>query len=358
VAEDEDVDAAIERWMEAVWTRYRRVQSQMVRSYDPTVDGDFDEAIIERGGWTLFDAVDDTDAGVLALDAKYNREVRTEIERRWSGAAEALRVLRIAGYWTNRLCSCEPSPPPGNPTQSALVMLHARCLQVCGEVEALLWSGYPHGALARWRTLHEATTVMLVISHCGDEIAERYLASTDCDALQTLERQLEEQHGVEPDVVDLHRQLRRRVDVIEALYGPVIKQERGWAASLNNGKRPSIRQLDRIAERHPLRAHYVAASDRVHAGPHGARLTLLAYDNKEVWFTGPVEDGMDRACTLTAKTFALATRALIWSFDSLGRLDKFSLLAFDSALDHMADEVLVQARLAGRIPPQYTSSTS
>lgn len=60
-------------------------------------------------------------------------------------------------------------------TFEALTRLHARGCQIANEVLVLLKSGYPDGAHARWRTLHEIDVTSSFISKHGNDAAEPYL---------------------------------------------------------------------------------------------------------------------------------------------------------------------------------------
>jgi len=56
-----------------------------------------------------------------------------------------------------------------------LTKLHARGCQISFEILTLLKSGFPEGAHARWRTLHEIAVISYFIMEKGQNIAERYL---------------------------------------------------------------------------------------------------------------------------------------------------------------------------------------
>ena len=55
----------------------------------------------------------------------------------------------------------------------ALLHLHARGCQVASEVEVLLEAGFADGALSRWRTLHEVTTVACFLHKHGNDAGKR-----------------------------------------------------------------------------------------------------------------------------------------------------------------------------------------
>lgn len=66
----------------------------------------------------------------------------------------------------------------------ALTGLHARACRVAVEIHHLLAGGFPMGALARCRTLHEIAVTMMILADfgCMDEhpdLAERFLLHED-----------------------------------------------------------------------------------------------------------------------------------------------------------------------------------
>src|SRR5262249_13689312 len=55
-----------------------------------------------------------------------------------------------------------------------LFRLHVRACQVMTEIIVLLENGLADRAMARWRTLHELTTVVTFIHEKGEDVAEKY----------------------------------------------------------------------------------------------------------------------------------------------------------------------------------------
>jgi hypothetical protein len=64
-----------------------------------------------------------------------------------------------------------------NSVMAALAHLFPRALLVAQEVICLLRGGFPDGALARWRSLHELTVTAMYIAKHGETVAVPYLLS-------------------------------------------------------------------------------------------------------------------------------------------------------------------------------------
>ncbi|HBZ1411365.1 TPA: hypothetical protein MJE55_26830 [Klebsiella pneumoniae] len=59
--------------------------------------------------------------------------------------------------------------------------LHARAVQVSLEISHLLHGGFADGAMARWRTLHETTVILMFIAGGDEDLAKRF---TDFHSVQ------------------------------------------------------------------------------------------------------------------------------------------------------------------------------
>ena len=58
---------------------------------------------------------------------------------------------------------------------NALIRIHARALKTTNEILTLLKAGYPDGANARWRNLHELAVISMFLSDNDNIISQRYL---------------------------------------------------------------------------------------------------------------------------------------------------------------------------------------
>jgi hypothetical protein len=177
----------------------------------------------------------------------------------------------------------------------ALVRLQARACLTASEILSLLRSGYPFGAHARWRTLHELAVVAGLIARSGREVAERYLLhqgiqeAKDADDYQKYAERL----GYEPfreDEMQAHRKLW--AELIER-FGRPFKNPYGWAVPLFEGNSdPKFRDLEKLAGLDHLRPHYGWASHRVHAGAKGAALNIVSRGPESAYLTGPTNAGL------------------------------------------------------------------
>ncbi|MFF8535360.1 DUF5677 domain-containing protein [Streptomyces sp. NPDC015532] len=159
-------------------------------------------------------------------------------------------------------------------TLEALTGLHVSASRIAGEVLALLSQGYPRGALARCRTLHEAAVIACVIADSAadqdhSDLAERFLDHE----IVTLRRdalQFQKDHeilGEEPLEQEYLDDLEARYDEVIAKYGQEFRREYGWAKKFSPDD--NLRALEEKASLSHVRPHYQSASSEVHCGARG-----------------------------------------------------------------------------------------
>ena len=173
----------------------------------------------------------------------------------------------------------------------ALRSLHARACLTASEVLALLRSGHPFGAHARWRTLHELAVVSYVLTSkdAPADIAERFFLHS---AVQRAKDAVEYQEHAEalnysPLPEDEFRELLVERDEVVARFGKNFDFTYGWASVLFDGKRPTFRDLEKLASLEHLRPHYSWASHRVHATAKGADLNVVTRGPFSTYLAGP-----------------------------------------------------------------------
>ena len=158
----------------------------------------------------------------------------------------------------------------------ALTRIHARACLVAGEVLALLRSGYPSGAHARWRTIHELAVVAVFIQEHGSETARRYLLH---DAIQAHKAALayrthSEALGFEPLTDEEFEPIQERRDALVAEFGTDFADWYGWAAEALGRPARTFSAIEEAVDMSHMRAHYGMASHAVHPNIHGSLFDL------------------------------------------------------------------------------------
>jgi hypothetical protein len=196
--------------------------------------------------------------------------------------------------------------------------LHARGCQVAGEVLQLLQAGYPAGAHARWRALHETTVTAIFISEKGADVAMRYTAH---EAVQAHKSALGIQKyasrlGMRPLTSRQMKAVEDRHTAVVAQHSGTISPrsfagEYGWAAEALSNPRPTFADLEAAVALDHWRPYYKLASQPVHAGVRSFTHSLAIPDNSKLIHTGPSNIGMTTPGDSTALSLQLLTVTLL-----------------------------------------------
>lgn len=204
-------------------------------------------------------------------------------------------------------------------TGEVLLDLHARACLVSNEIYTLLTNGYPYGALAAWRTVHELSVVASIMDKHGRDngadLTNRWIA---CDAVLRLKDALiyQERHerlGYEPLTDEDLRQMQDDVDEAIKDHGSSIAQSNGygWAVEICKPKPANFRTLEELAGRDHLRGHYRWASHRVHGDSRGNEHNWITRGDQSVRLAGPTNSGLVDAADLTLSSLLIATNCVL-----------------------------------------------
>ena len=199
----------------------------------------------------------------LQNDGEYERWFREQQASVWGSSLDLLAVANFTGWMINAKVGAEWTGPKRQPPRlRALRELHARSMVVVDEISTLLRAGYPSGAHARWRTLHEIEVTATVLDSSPQTISDRYLASS---LIELAARYESDDSDLEFDA-DHIRRLKVAASRKIARHGPEMKRQYGWAAPLAGGKKVTFRDLEVKADLARQRHAYVRASKHVHDG--------------------------------------------------------------------------------------------
>jgi hypothetical protein len=183
-------------------------------------------------------------------------------------------------------------------TGEVLLDLHGRACLAAQEVHALLSKGFPQGALAAWRTIHETAVYASLLGEHGHEddnrLTRRRLAFVDVeryrDAVIYQERAEEIDH--EPIGGEEMSKLEAASEAASKRWGTPLKDRRnGWARELTDPAPATFDRLESLAGLAHLRGHYRWASHRVHADGRGNETNLRRRGDQVARVTGPTNTG-------------------------------------------------------------------
>lgn len=197
----------------------------------------------------------------------------------------------------------------------ALLHLHARACQVASEVEVLLEAGFADGALSRWRTLHEITTVARFLHKHGNDAAQRYVDHLAVDSYRlALKVKAAGSSAWRLNDATL-TSLVVEVDELKIKYGKDFAEEYGWAAAAlqrQQKQHVTFADIEKAVDFEVFRPYYKVASTTVHAGPKGAFWKMGLLDvGSEALLAGPSNAGLAEAGRLTAMSLAHVSMPLM-----------------------------------------------
>jgi hypothetical protein len=166
--------------------------------------------------------------------------------------------------------------------------------------------------MARWRSLHEVSTVLQFIAMTGPEMAVRY---ADHEAIESLkaargynDKAARLKH--QPYTPEELEQITKDAAAIAAKYEPDYDSEYGWAAKALKKRKPNFSDIEKAVGLDHFRPYYKFASHNVHANPKGIFYRLSVLGKREILPTGSTNVGLTDPVQNTALSIAQATSVI------------------------------------------------
>lgn len=221
------------------------------------------------------------------------------LQRTWKQPLDRLEELLVIAAETGQLFSA--GWPWAESRDADLVFevvrrLQARACQVGEEVLALLKAGFPSGAHARWRAIHEtAVTAHFIVKH-GKDTAERYLLHEHVEAYEARKAYQEHAKALKQRPYG-KAELAEMDSIYTALvkqYGEAFKGQYGWAAAAlgKQDGRFGFKQIEKDVGLDHWRPYYKMASHPVHANPKSITFSLALRPRQKLLLTGPSNLGL------------------------------------------------------------------
>jgi hypothetical protein len=198
------------------------------------------------------------------------------------------------------------SDVPTNKLES-LILLATRGCQVAAEIITLLRAGFPNGATARWRSLHEISVTAAFLTQHDESLSTRFLDYENicCLRLACAERRYTPSMRFDNELSAQISQLRVREAELKREYGEVfVKGDYGWAAKHIQLDDVKFSDLERSVQLEIARPKYRLASAFIHPNVWGISRSI------------GLEDPSDYAAIDFAHVFGTQT-PLLWSSWSL-----------------------------------------
>jgi len=167
-----------------------------------------------------------------------NRRFERRLRKHWGQALDRFYAIVVyaeeIGRELYRMHLEEADDEEFDAVFEALIGLYARACRVAREVHHLLSGGFPFGALARSRTLHELAVITIVIADYGREdehadLADRFIQHAWIARYRDakLYQESREALGQEPLSNEDMAQMQQQHDLLIAKYGKTYSKDYG-----------------------------------------------------------------------------------------------------------------------------------
>lgn len=176
-----------------------------------------------------------------------------------------------------------------------LTRLHAKGCLISKEIICLLKNGFPDGAHARWRALHEITVTALFLAKHDKDTAERYVLHEVIDSYKGACQHKKYEHRLQaaPPTDDDLRTLKTQYDAAIKRFGVDFGNAYGWAELALGKKRVNFADIESAVSLDHWRPYYKWASQNIHAGVKTIKSSLGLVDSKnEILLVGSSDLGM------------------------------------------------------------------
>ena len=194
-----------------------------------------------------------------------------------------------------------------------LIRIHARALQISNEILVLLKAGYPDGANARWRSLHELAVISFFLKDNDDEVSRRYLEHEIVRKFKDAKdyRNYCKRLGYPPMERTEFNELKREKERLCVKYDDKFQEKYGWIPRRVLKDR-NFRALEEYVKLDKLHPFYNLSYDSVHGGAKGFyRLGLMDDYQNKVLLVGPSNYGLADPMQNTAISLSHITICLL-----------------------------------------------
>jgi Family of unknown function (DUF5677) len=284
---------------------------------------------------------------MVVAQRRENRAFERRLRRHWGAALDRFYSVAVAAEEAASIFDVRRSKQVvGQNFQfEALTGIMARACRTAFEVHHLLLGGFPLGALARCRTLHELAVYAIVINDRGKpegeipDLGERYLLHRAVlnwtDALIFQEHYLT--LGEEPFSDDDFAAMKHERDALVARYGTNYKESHGWAAGLVPSGRPHFVALESLANVSHLRGHYKWASHEVHADAKGWAMNEFQAHGVNYRATGRMNTGLAEPGHLALISLHQCLVSLLLSTDEPSPWNMLACMTLQPLVDDAGD---------------------
>lgn len=304
--------------------------------------------VADELGATFKRALEDEAPRMLARRRRDRSGFERRLEWVWGDAIDALAAVLQACFELGESFNGRfrgPAVEVQDHRFEALTALHARACLVTSEIEVLLRSGFPFGARARWRTLHEIAVVAQLLHDGDDELSNRFLVHSAAEEYR--DALLWDEHAVtagRPLYDPVHvANLKSVHDAAVSRFGHHFAKAWRWADPLTAPHPADFKRLEKVAGMEHLRPDYREASHLLHGGSRGTSLGTVDVGDGAVLVAGPMNRFLAEPGHGAAISLYQATVSLVLSRDEVTPLLLSAIKGVTLLVDAAGDGFLAAA---------------
>lgn len=298
---------------------------------DKFIEGLFKSSVLDCSK-TTFDDLVSRGSEMIAEHREIEEGFRKRNVARWKEGLSHLRSIIEISHEASEAAAhgMQEHDKLGNSAKLyAIFNLHARALRTAREIVCLIENGFADGALARWRSLHEISTVANFLSVSDEEVSKRYLASRHCADHKAAVQYMEHHKNANLQPFDQSKlaKLKRHHDDTITKYGNEIKTDYGWAFGVLTNKKPTFYDIEKFCKLDHWRPRVKWASQEIHGGFTPHMIGLGVSENKTPTFlAGQSNSGMTDAGNMCAISLTIAATSLLLLEPTLDRIISVKIL--------------------------------
>lgn len=246
--------------------------------------------------------------------------------KKWSVGLDLIEIYLNISYQIGESINTEFRPSAeknDNFIFEATIALHARALLVAREIFWLLRGGFADGALGRWRTLHEISVVVVLLSENDPDISKRYLLHRqiqDYKAMMTY-AEYQERANLTPLQDGALFEAKEAYDRILNEHGKEMRHDWGWAAPALCCKKPTFRQIEEHVGLDDWRPRYRWSSQDTHAGYRPVEVMLGNSESQQpLLLTGSSNSGLTDPAQMMAASLYTVSDILVRLAPNIDRI--------------------------------------
>lgn len=178
-----------------------------------------------------------------------------------------------------------------------LTKLHAKSCLLAREICCLLVNGFPDGAHARWRALHELVVTSIFLKRSDSKTVEKFRHHQAVDAYKGARQHLSLKGRLQAQPLSEHQLsiLQEEYEALIRRYGKNFKNPYGWAEEFLHitNRRATFADIEKAVGFDHWRPYYKLASQNIHATAQTISFSLAVFSSSEdILLTGPSDSGL------------------------------------------------------------------